>query len=70
MHRYYQAHTTGIPNDFYNKKKSPEKLRDGVLCHKRTVYKQFSTHKFINTQKKKKEKKKKQQKPDFWPQLS
>ena len=46
------------------KKINPEILRGGVLCHKLTIYKQFSTYKFINT-KVIKYLKKKREKPDF-----
>ena len=35
-----------MPNDFTKK---PENLGGGALCHKLTIYKQFSTFKFIKT---------------------
>ena len=34
-----------MPNDFNKKKKKAENLRGGALCQ--TIYKQFSTYKFI-----------------------
>ena len=33
---------------WFKKKKSQKNLRSSVLCHNLTIYKQFSTHKFIN----------------------
>ena len=56
--------TPASHNDF-DKKKRPENLRGGALCHKLTIHKQFSIHKFINFYLvNKKHEKKKWKKPD------